>query len=206
MKLQLKFKQIMVLIKKVKFRNCAQFTNCIGRINNTQVYDALNIDVVIPMYNLIEYSYNYSRTSEILWQYCRDEPASGHDGTIADFTEANAITDSFKIIETITGQIDDNGILNVDIMVPLKNLSNFWRTLEMPLINFEINLDLNWSKNCIIVVTDVANQVIPFSITDTKCYVPVVTLSTEDNAKPLEQLNLALKEQLTRINIDQKNQ
>ena len=57
----------------------------------------------------------------------------------------------------------------------------------MPLINCEINLDLNWSKNCIIVVTDVANQVITFSITDTKLYVPVVTVSTQDNAKLLEQ-------------------
>ena len=72
-------------------------------------------------------------------------------------------------------------------MVPLKCLSNFWRTLKMLLINYEINLDLNWSKNCIIVITDLADQVITLPITDTKCYVPVVTLSTQDNAKVLGQ-------------------
>ena len=61
----------------------------------------------------------------------------------------------------------------------------FRRTLEMPLINFEITLDLNWSGNCLIVATNVADQVTTFSIADTKPYVPVVTLSTQDNAKLL---------------------
>ena len=61
-------------------------------------------------------------------------------------------------------------------MVPLKYLSNFWRTFEIPLINCEITLDLNWSENCIIVAANVAAQVSTFSITDTKLYVPVVTL------------------------------
>ena len=78
-------------------------------------------------------------------------------------------------------------------MVPLKYLSNFWRTLEMPLINCEVNLMLTWSANCVIVSTDVANQVATFAITDTKLYVPVVTLSTQDNAKLLEQLNSGFK-------------
>ena len=72
-------------------------------------------------------------------------------------------------------------------MVPLKYLFNFWRTLDMLLINCETNFDLNWSKNCIIGVTDVANQVVTFSISDTKPYVPVVTLSIQDNAIALEQ-------------------
>ena len=62
----------------------------------------------MPMYNLIEYSDNYSKTSGILWQYCRDEPAVYDYGAITDFTEANAITDSFKIKEKITGQTDNN--------------------------------------------------------------------------------------------------
>ena len=72
----------------------------------------------------------------------------------------------------------------------------------MPLINCEINLNLNWSENCVIMATNVANQGATFSITDTKLYVPIVTLSTQDNAKLLEQL----KEQLTGINIKQKYQ
>ena len=68
-------------------------------------------------------------------------------------------------------------------MVPLKYLSNFWRTLEGLLINCEINLILIWSTNCVIVASNLANQNATFSITDTKLYVPVVTLSTQDNAK-----------------------
>ena len=78
-------------------------------------------------------------------------------------------------------------------MVPLKYLSNFWRILEMPLINYEITFDLNWSENCVIVATDVANQGATFSITDTKLYVPVVTLATQDNTKLLEQLKSGFK-------------
>ena len=73
-------------------------------------------------------------------------------------------------------------------MVPLKCLSNFWRTLEMPLINCEVELILTWSSNCVIIYTDVANQVPTFTITETNLYVPVVTLSTQDNAKLLPQL------------------
>ena len=78
-------------------------------------------------------------------------------------------------------------------MVPLKYLSNFWRNLEMPLINCEINFHLDWSEKCVIAATDVANQGATFLITDTKLYVPVVTLSTQDNAKLLEQLKSGFK-------------
>ena len=100
---------------------CA-FTKYISRINNTQLDD---IDIIMPMYNLIEYSDNYSKTSEILWWYCKNEPAINHaDGKIADFTEDN-VTDSFKMKEKITGKTDGNGTKNVEIMIPLKYLSNF---------------------------------------------------------------------------------
>ena len=99
----------------------------------------------------------------------------------------------FKINENVTGQTGDNGTKNVEIIVPLKYLRTFWRTLEMHLINCEINLDLNWSENCVIVATDVANRGAIFLITDTKIYVPVVTLSTQDNAKLLEQLRSGFK-------------
>ena len=87
----------------------------------------------------------------------------------------------------------DNGRKAVEITVPLKYISNFWITLEMPLINCDINLSLNWSKKRIIVVTDVTDQIITFSITDTKLYVPAVTVSTQDNAKLLEQLKSSFK-------------
>ena len=93
----------------------------------------------------------------------------------------------------ITVETDDNGTKNVEIMVLLKYLSNFWRTLEMPLIDCETTLDLNWSGHCVIVATNVAAQAITFSVTYTKLYVPVVALSTQDNAKLLKQLKYDFK-------------
>ena len=78
-------------------------------------------------------------------------------------------------------------------MVPLKYLSNFWRTLEMSLINCEIILILTWSKNCFLVAGTIANQEPTFTITDTKLYVPVVTLSTQNNVKLLKQLDSDFK-------------
>ena len=148
------------------------------------------------MYNLVEYSGNYSKTSGSLWQYCRDVPAINNNGGIVDFNGANA-TDSFSFKTKITGQTDNNGrINNVKIMVPLKYLSNFWRTLEMPLINCEVELILTWSANCVIIYTDVANQNPTFTITETNLYVPVVTLSTQDNAKLLPQLKSGFKRKI----------
>ena len=93
----------------------------------------------------------------------------------------------------MTGQTEDDGTKNVEIMVPIKYLSNFWRTLEMPLINSEVNLILTWSANCVIVSTNVSNQNATFAITDTKLYVPVITLSQQDNTKLLQQLKSGFK-------------
>ena len=78
-------------------------------------------------------------------------------------------------------------------MIPLKYLSNFWRTLEMPLINCEIELILTWSRNSVRISTDVANQITAFTITETTLHVPVVTLSTQDNATLLPQLKSSFK-------------
>ena len=161
-------------------------------INNTQVDNAKDIDLVMPMYNLIEYSDNYSKTSGSLWQYCKDIPAVDNNNSIADFAENN-LTDSFNFKVKMTGQTGDDGTKNVKIMVRLKYISNFWRALEMPSINCEINLILTWSTNCVIVSTNAANQIATFEITDTKLYVPVVTLSTQDNSKLLQQLKLGFK-------------
>ena len=115
----------------VAFKICAPFTNCIREMNNTQIDNAKDIYIVMPMYNLIEYSDNYAKTSGSLWQYYRDEP----DDNLAD-------SESFKSKIKITGKTpDDDNEKDVEIMVPLKYLSNFWRTLEMPLINCEVNLN-----------------------------------------------------------------
>ena len=94
----------------------------------------------------------------------------------------------------ITSQTDNDGeIDNVEIMIPLKYLSNFQRNLEMTLIDCEVNLVLTWSANCIIVYTDVLNQGVTFTITETKLHVPVVTLSTQENAELLTQLKSSFK-------------
>ena len=178
--------------KKVIFKTCALFTNCISEINNTQIDNAKDIDIVMPMYNLIEYSDNYAKTTRSLWQYCKDIPARDNNNLIEGFTAAN-LTDSFNFKAKITGRTGNGGTKDVEIMVPLKYLSNFWRTLEMPLINCEVNLILTCSSTCVLVSTNNANQVATFAITDTKLYVPVVTLSTQENTKFLQQLKSGFK-------------
>ena len=79
--------------KKVIFKNCAPFTNCVSEINNTQIGNAKDIDIVMPMYNLIEYSDNYAKTTGSLWQYCKDIPARNNNYEIQEFTAGNT-TDS----------------------------------------------------------------------------------------------------------------
>ena len=166
--------------KGVAFKNCALFTNCISEINNTQVDNAKDIDIVMPMYNLIEYSDNYAKTTGSLWQNFRDEP-----------NDVLRNSKSFKSEVKITGKTpDDDNEKDVKIMVPLKYLSNFWRTLEMPLINCEVSLILTWSSTCVITNSNGAGT---FEITDTKLYVPVVTLSTQENTKFLQQLKSGFK-------------
>ena len=144
------------------------------------------------MYNLIEYSDNYAKTTGSLWQYCKDIPARNDNNAIIIFTENN-LTDSFNFKAKITGQTGNNGRKDVEIMVPLKYLSNFWRTLEMPLINCEVNLILTWSSTCVLAAVGDANQAATFAITNTKLYVPVVTLSTQENTKFLQQLKSGFK-------------
>ena len=178
--------------KKVIFKNCAPFTNCISEINNTQIDNAKDIDIAVPMYNLIEYSDNYAKTTGSLWQYCKDIPARDNNDEIAAF-DTNSLTDSFKFKAKITGETGNDGTKDVEIIVPLKYLSNFWRTLEMPLINCEINLILTWSSTCVIASVIAADQAATFTIADTKLYVPVVTLPTQENTKFLQQLKSGFK-------------
>ena len=127
-----------------------------------------------------------------MWQYCKDIPAVDKNNAIVNFTDNN-LTDSFNSKVKITGQIGDDGTKHVEIMVPLSYLSVFWRSLELHLINCEVNLILTWSANCVVVSTNVANRNATFPITNTKLYVPVVNLSTQDNAKLLQQLKSGLK-------------
>ena len=167
--------------KGVSFKNCAPFINCISEINNTQIGNAKDIDIVMPMYNLIEFIDNYAKTSGSLWQHFRDEP---DDNNIED-------SESFKSKIKITGKTpNNNNVKDVEIIVSLKYLSNFWRTLEMPLINCEVSLILTLSPTCVITNSNGAGA---FAITDTKLYVPAVTLSTQENTKFLQQLKSGFK-------------
>ena len=144
----------------------------------------------MPMYNLIEYSDNYAKRTGSLWQYGKDIPARSVNDEIIIF-DVNKTTDSLKFKAKITGKTGNDGTKDVEIIVPLKYLCNFWRTLEMPLINCEVNFILTWSSTCVLIailITSVQNQAARFTITDAKLYVPVVTLSTQENTKFLQQL------------------
>ena len=128
---------------RLALKNCAPFTKFNLEINDEHVDTAENLDIVMPMCNLIEYSDNYQDLSAIFYQYKRDELPDNNINLTAD----NSI--SFKYKVNLLGNIDtanpDNarvGRLNVKIVVPLKYFSNFFRSLEMPLINCKIKLNL----------------------------------------------------------------
>ena len=166
--------------KGASFKSCAPFTICISDIKNTQINDCKDIDIIMPMYNLIEYSDNHAETSGSLWQYYRDKPNN------------NLVNSkSFKSKIKITGRTPaGSNEKDREIMVLLKYLIDFWRTREMHLINCEVSLMLTWTSTC---VTTSSTGAGTFKITDTKLYVPVVTLSTQDNAKLLRQLKSGFK-------------
>ena len=128
--------------KKLAFKNNAPFTSCISKINNTLIDNAEDLDVVMPMYNLIE----YSKTTESLWNYYRDEPNSGAAGNI---NYPSKESKSFDYKTSITGKLESNNVEkdDIEIVAPLKYLSNFWGTLDIPLINCEVSLTLAWSEN-----------------------------------------------------------
>ena len=143
---------------KVAFKNCAPFEKCRTEINETFIDEADFINITMPMYNLIEYSDNYSDTSGSLWNFKRDEIINNADVTNDD----NA--PSFKYKANLIGNTENNGTKNgVKIAVPLKYLSNFWRSLEIPLINCKVELSLKWYKNCMF---SSAGDNATFTITD----------------------------------------
>ena len=174
---------------RLAFKNCAPFTKCNLEINDEHVDTAENLDIVMPMYNLIEYSDNYQNSSSTLYQYKRDEPPE--DNAVADLTADNLDSFKYKIkllvnINQLAADAARVGRLNVKVVVPLKYLSNFFRSLEMPLINCKIKLNLTWKKECVLSIG--AGDAV-FIINDTKMHVPVVALSKQDNKDFIEQQN-----------------
>ena len=134
---------------RLALQNCAPFTKCNLEINDEHVDTAENLDIVMPMYNLIEYSDNYQDSSATLYQYKRDEPPEGDP--IPNLVVDNS--SSFKYKVELLGDpvvVNNTARRNVKVVVPLKYLSNFFRSLEMPLINCKIKLNLTWKKMHII--------------------------------------------------------
>ena len=162
------------------------------------------MDVVMPMYNFLEYNKNYKKTTGSLWNYYRDEPSNPLSTNSESFKYKTSIAGSTYSVGVGEAFYDVNkvGKNETEVIIPLKHLSNFWRSLNIPVINCEVELILTWSKNCVLVdmtVNAAANPAIAaptgleFQIKDTKLYVPVVTLSKKNYIKLLEQLKSGFK-------------
>ena len=178
--------------KSVAFKNNAPFINCISKINGIKIDNAEDLDVVMPMYNLLEYSKNYRKTTGSLWNYYRDEPSNPLSSNSESFKYKTSITgNTYNVGDGEDGyDADKVGKNETEVVIPLKHLSNFWRALNIPLIGCEIELILTWSKVCVLTDMTPGNNPptgLEFQIRDSKLYVPVVTLPKE-NKKLLEQL------------------
>ena len=174
---------------RLALKNCAPFTKCNLEINDEHPDTAENLDIVMPAYNFIQHSDNYQDSSATLYQYKRDEPPEAD--AVADLTANNSDSLKYKIkllgnVTEVVGDAAGVRRLNVKVVVPLNYLSNFFRSLEMPLNNCKIKLNLTWKKECVLSTGD--GEAV-FNINDTKLYAPIVTLSKEDNKDFIEQQN-----------------
>ena len=166
------------------------------------------------MYNLIEYSKNFRKTSGSLHNYHRGEPKSEVDSNIpysvknsASYDYIAKITERFaNFAVAAAGENDELEVaaINTKIIGPLNHLGNFWRELDMPLVNREVELKLKWNTNCVLVnkaTRAAAGAVVQIStpknatlsVTDCKLYVPVVTLRATDENKLLNNLKTGFK-------------
>ena len=141
-------------------KNNAPFVSCITRINGQLIEDADDLDIVLPIYNLLEYSKNYRKAIGSLYNYYRNELTNDNNNNFANRNVVNSNTFKYKnkIIGNTynVGVVDDgydankNGTQTIKLAIPLKYLGNFWRALNMPLISCEVSLELKWNKNCVI--------------------------------------------------------
>ena len=184
-------------------------------VNNGElIEDVDDLDVVMPMYNLLEYSKNYRKTIGSLYNYYRDELTNDNIPAGNTFDNVRVVNSSpFKYKNKIIGNTynvdaadegydaNKEGTQKIELAIPLKYLGNFWRALNIPLVSCEVSLELKWNKNCII--TSLQKRVIEaarpsrvdnaptgatLNITDCKLYIPVVTLSKDDEIKLLTNL------------------
>ena len=170
----------------VAFKNNAPFINCISKINGVQIDIAEDLDLVMPMYNLLAYTKNYRKTTVSLWNNYRDEPSNPLFSNSKSFKYKISVTGNTYSLCVGDAGYDANKVRKnqTEVVIPLKHLGNFWTTLNIPLINCEIELILTWSKICTLGDMTAANNPptkLEFQKTDTKLYVPVVTLSKESD-------------------------
>ena len=197
-------------------KNNAPFVSCITRINGELIEDADDLDIVMPMYNLLEYSKNYRKTIGSLYNSYRDElggNTNNNDNTVNSdtFRYKNKITgNTYNVAAGAEGYTaDKNGTNDIKLAIPLKYLGNFWRALNIPLISCEVSVELKWNKNCVItslerrqvdagppIVRDNAPTGATLTIDKCKLYVPVVTLSKDDEIKLLTNLKSGFKREI----------
>ena len=201
-------------------KNNAPFVSCITRINGELIEDANDLDTVIPMFNLLEYSKNYGKIIGSLYNYYRDELSDDADDNNFDnikvvnsntFKYKNKITsNTYNVDAGVDGyDVNKNGTQEIELAIPLKYSGNFWRALNIPLISCEVSLELKWNKHCVItsleerqvdagppVVRDNSPTGATLAINDCKLYIPVVTLSKDDEIKLLTNLKSGFKREI----------
>ena len=198
-------------------KNNAPFVSCITKINGELIVDAEDLDIAMPMYNLLEYSKNYRKTIGSLYNYYyRDElsyNANNNDNTVNSDTfryKNKIIGNTYNVAAGAAGyNANKNGLQNIELAIPSKYLGNFWRALNMPLVGSEVSLELEWNKNCVItslekrevdagppVLRDNAPAGTTLDINDSKLYIPVVTLSKDDEIKLLTNLKSGFKREI----------
>ena len=206
--------------RPIILKNNAPFFSCITRINGELIEDANDLDIVKPMYNLLEYSKNYRKTIGSLYNYYRDELSDDADDNNFDnikvvnsntFKYKNKITgNTFNVDAGVDGyDVNKNGKQEIELAIPLKYLGNFWRALNIPLISCEVSVELKWNKNYVMtsleerqvdagppVVRDNSPTGATLSINDCKLYIPVVTLSKDDEIKLLTNLKSGFKTEI----------
>ena len=187
-------------------KNNAPFLSCMAKINNEFIEVADDLDIVMPMYNLLEYSKNYRKTIDSLYNYYRDELSD--DNNPNNFPNTNVVNwNAFEYKNKITGNTynvaagaarhDPNRVVKkeIELAIPLKYLGNFWRALNIPLVSCEVSLELKWNKNC--VITSLEQRQVDagppavngttagatLAKNDCKLYIPIVTLSKDDEIK-----------------------
>ena len=189
-------------------KNNAPFISCITRINGELIEDADDLDIVMPMYNLLEYSKNYRKTIGSLYNYYRDELSDDADNN--QFNNIKVVnSNTFKYKNKIIDNTNNAGTKDIELAIPLKYLGNFWRALNIPLISCEVSLELKWDKNCVItsleqraiaganpLARDNAPTGATLAITNCKLYVPAVSLSKDDEIKLLTNLKSGFKREI----------